>query len=60
MIRINFICDQDNNNKLCNKARKAFDNAATIINNTFDLKEPNIINALYEIHLNAILDNQYH
>jgi hypothetical protein len=42
-----FIRDQENNNKTCNKARKAIDNAAIIINNTFDLKAPIIINASF-------------
>src|SRR5438105_4363423 len=47
LIHINFICDQENNNKSCNKARKAIDNAAIIINNTFDLRAPIIINASF-------------
>lgn len=49
MIQVNFFCDQVNNdnNKLCNKVRKSIDNVALIINKTFELKAPIIINASF-------------
>src|SRR4051794_9560524 len=38
MIQILFTCDQESKPELCDKAKIAFDNAATIVTNTFDLK----------------------
>src|SRR5688572_20933374 len=40
MIKILFHCDEEKNRKLCNKAEIAFQNAATVVSNTFDFNAP--------------------
>ncbi|RIA95644.1 hypothetical protein C1645_756933 [Glomus cerebriforme] len=47
MIQILFNCDKSATPELCNKANIAFNNAATIVSNTFDLKVPLIVNASF-------------
>jgi hypothetical protein len=46
-IKMMFTCDEKNTPELCNKAKIAFNNAATIVSNTFDLKVPIIVNASF-------------
>lgn len=47
MFQISFNCDEAKTPELCNKAKMAFENAATIVTNTFDLKEPVTVNATF-------------
>src|SRR5215212_9518758 len=47
MIKILFYCDHEKIPELCDKARIAFKNAATIVTNTFELKIPIIVNASF-------------
>ncbi|GBC03820.1 hypothetical protein RclHR1_05340006 [Rhizophagus clarus] len=47
MIKIMFTCDKNAKPELCNKADIAFNNAAKIVENTFDLKVPVIVNASF-------------
>ncbi|CAB4378523.1 unnamed protein product [Rhizophagus irregularis] len=47
MIKIMFTCDEKSTPETCKKADIAFKNAATIVENTFDLKVPIAVNASF-------------
>lgn len=47
MIKMMFTCDEKSKPETCKKANIAFKNAAAIVENTFDLKVPIIVNASF-------------